>query len=368
MTNFIFASVSNSEKFCGVKLHIFQNIMAVILLVGFATVTFYIVRHQFWGPRLRGAVRSNILKIALLFAGIFFTVAWLDAISWKDSTKIDGSLNAGRPRTLLDRTFSGCVGMPEWKFKETSFSAPMASKSFKPIADVYDDLKFKGSHLLGTNKAGRDTLYLILKGCKPAVMIGVLPLLLALPLALFFGICAGYFGGVIDEIVVFVYTTVSSIPALLLLIAIVTAFDKGIFQISVGLGVTGWIVLCRLVRSETFKIREMEYIQAARCLGVSNRKIIITHILPNLMHLVLITGILSFTGLVLSESILSYLGVGLDGSWGALIDAARSEVAQDPVIWWNIVFTSTALFMLVLSVNVVGDALRDALDPRTSSE
>ena len=112
------------------------------------------------------------------------------------------------------------------------------------------------------------------------------------------------------------------------------------------------------------KLRELEYVQAARCLGVPGWKIILRHVVPNLMHIVLITAILAFTGLVLSESVLAYLGLGLDNSWGSIIDSARAEMGREPVIWWNLFFASIALFGLVLSVNVLGDAVRDALDPR----
>ena len=116
------------------------------------------------------------------------------------------------------------------------------------------------------------------------------------------------------------------------------------------------------------KLRELEYIQAAKCLGVPTWKIVQKHILPNLTHIVLITCILTFTALVLMESILAYLGVGLKSSWGKMIANAKSEIAQDPVIWWNLVFSSLFLFLLVLSVNIVGDAIRNAIDPKASQE
>ena len=125
---------------------------------------------------------------------------------------------------------------------------------------------------------------------------------------------------------------------------------------------------CRVVRGETFKLRELDYVQAARALGASELRIILRHILPNLMHLVIITFVLMFSGLVLSEAILSWLGIGIDGSWGQMIDQARDELSRDPVIWWNIMAAGGALFVLLLAVNFVGDALRDVLDPRTLRE
>jgi len=146
------------------------------------------------------------------------------------------------------------------------------------------------------------------------------------------------------------------------------AMGRGPVQVCIAMGVTSWVGFCRIARGETFKLRELDYVQAARALGVSDLKLIWRHILPNLMHLVVITFVLTFSGLVLSEAILSYLGIGIDGSWGQMIDQARDELARDPIIWWNLAAASAALFGLILAVNFVGDAVRDVLDPRTLRE
>jgi peptide/nickel transport system permease protein len=201
-----------------------------------------------------------------------------------------------------------------------------------------------------------------------ALLIGGLTSLIVIPLALLMGVCAGYFGGRVDDVVFFVMSTLASIPTLLLLIALIMALGRGPVQVCVAMGVTGWVGFCRIVRGETFKLRELDYVQAARALGVSEARIIFRHILPNLMHLVVITFVLLFSGLVLSEAILSYLGIGIDGSWGQMIDQARDELARDPIIWWNLSAASAALFCLILAVNFVGDAVRDVLDPRTLKE
>ena len=132
--------------------------------------------------------------------------------------------------------------------------------------------------------------------------------------------------------------------------------------------VTSWVGFCSVLRGESFKLRELDYVQAARALGVSEARIILRHILPNLMHLVVITFVLLFSGLVLSEAILAWLGIGIDGSWGQMIDQARDELARDPIIWWNLLSASTALLGLILAVNLVGDSVRDILDPRTLRE
>jgi peptide/nickel transport system permease protein len=153
-----------------------------------------------------------------------------------------------------------------------------------------------------------------------------------------------------------------------LLIALIIVLGTGTVQVCIALGITGWVGFCRMSRGETLKIREADYVQAARALGTSERRIITLHVLPNLIHLVVITFALLFTGLVLAETILSYLGVGLDGSWGQMIDQARDELSRTPIIWWNIAGASVALFTLVLAVNLIADAIRDILDPRTRKE
>jgi peptide/nickel transport system permease protein len=146
------------------------------------------------------------------------------------------------------------------------------------------------------------------------------------------------------------------------------ALGRGTVQVCVALGVTSWVGFCRVTRGETFKLRELEYVLAARSLGVSEGRIVWRHVVPNLMHLVVITFVLTFSGMVLSEAILSWLGIGIDGSWGQMIDQARDELSRDPIIGWNLAAASVALFGLILAVNVVGDALRDVLDPRTLRE
>jgi peptide/nickel transport system permease protein len=133
------------------------------------------------------------------------------------------------------------------------------------------------------------------------------------------------------------------------------------------MGITSWTGLCRLIRGETLKLRELEYVQAALSFGVNRLRILSRHIVPNLMHIVLISFILRFSGLVLAEAVLAYIGIGVDPSmesWGNMINTARLELAREPVVWWNLVAAFFFMFGLVLPANLFGDALRDALDPR----
>jgi len=194
------------------------------------------------------------------------------------------------------------------------------------------------------------------------------PTSIAIPLALFLGVAAGYRGGKVDDAVTFAISTLASIPPLLLLIVLIMVIGRGPLQVCVALGVTSWVGLCRVVRGEALKLRELDYVQAARALGASEGSIVRRHVVPNLMHLVVITFVLLFSSMVLSEAVLAWLGLGLDGSWGQMIDQARDELARDPILWWNLAAASSFLFALILAVNLIGDAVRDVLDPRTLRE
>jgi len=133
------------------------------------------------------------------------------------------------------------------------------------------------------------------------------------------------------------------------------------------LGVTSWTGLCRLLRGETMKLHEVDYVQAAVAFGVRHARVMSRHLLPNVMHIVLITVVLDFSGLVLAEAVLSYVGVGVDPtmfSWGNMINSARLEMAREPMVWWSLLAAFVFMFVLVLAANLFADAVRDAFDPR----
>lgn len=239
-------------------------------------------------------------------------------------------------------------------------------------------------HPLGTNQIGEDVLYQALKSVRTGLIIGTLTTLVTLPFAIFFGVIAGYFKGRIDACVQYLYTTLSAIPGVLLIAAAVlvmemtmeqhanwfeTTIQRGDIRLLILcliLGVTSWSTLCRLLRGETLKLREHEYIQAAHTLGVTDFNILIKHFVPNLMHIILITVVLDFSGLVLAEAVLSYVGVGVDPttySWGMMINGARLELARVPVVWWSLTAAFIFMFLLVLSANIFSDAVRDMFDP-----
>jgi peptide/nickel transport system permease protein len=335
------------------ELHVATNVGIAVLAALAALAALRVRRSPFWRERLGEVARRRPLALAVI--GGFVAVALLDAVAWRDGASTGEALD--EPRSALVRLF------PD-DFREASYSAPFARVEFYGGAP----LAHPGRHVLGTDILGRDVLLLTLQGAKVALLVGGLTCLLAVPLALLLGVPAGWFGGRLDDAVFFLVATLASMPSILLLIALVTAIGRGPLQVCFALAVTGWVGFCRLARGETLKIRELDYVHAARALGVSDWTILVRHVLPNLTHLVVITFVLTFSSLVLSEAVLSWLGLGLEGSWGQMIDQARDELSRAPVIWWNLGAASAALFTLILAVNLVGDAVRDVLDPRTLRE
>jgi len=327
----------------------------VLAVVGaaLAAAVRFIARNRYWRESAVALWRRRKAAIAVL--GVYCLIAMLDSLTWITPGT---SLASDRPRSIIDRVFA-----PE-SFAEASYSAPLASTSFYGARP----LQHPGAHLLGTDILGRDVVYRTLKGVRVALLIGGLTSAVVIPIALVFGVSAGFFGRRVDDAVFFLMTVLASVPSLLLLIALIMVMGRGTLQVCVALGVTGWVHFCRIARGETLKVREADFVAAARVLGVSEPRIILRHILPNIAHLIIITFALSFTALVLSETILSYLGIGLEGSWGQMIDQARNELSRTPVIWWNLAGASLALFTLVLAVNTIADAMRDVIDPRTRKE
>jgi len=240
-------------------------------------------------------------------------------------------------------------------------------------------------HPFGTDVTGNDVLYQSLKSIRTAFVIGSLATLVTLPLAVSLGILGGYLRGRVDAAVQYLYTTLSSIPNILLIAACVLMvqvfldknedlFETGLeradlklFLLCVVLGLTGWSGLCRLLRGETLKLRELEFVQAAQAFGVSATRIMVRHIFPNVAHLMLIVLVLEFSALILYEAVLSYVGVGVDpsmNSFGGMINLGRSEMSRDPVVWWSLTSAFVFMFSLVLAANLFADGVRDAFDPR----
>jgi ABC-type dipeptide/oligopeptide/nickel transport system permease subunit len=236
----------------------------------------------------------------------------------------------------------------------TDWNKSFGASYLPPSADV----------LFGTDIFGRSVATRVVKATETAVAIGVVVSLISMLIGTTLGLIAGYFGGFVDEIIVWFYTTFSSIPYIMLLVAIAFILGKGTTTVFLSLGVTSWVGLCRIVRAEVMKHKEREYIHAANAIGATHSRKLVKHILPNISHLLIINFTQTFDSAVKAEVVLSFLGLGVVGrpSWGTMIDDSKLELARG--VWWQLAAATFAMFFIVLAFNILGDALRDALDPK----
>lgn len=325
----------------------------LLLVIGFSFVGWILwsgSHHERWQHAWRRFRADRVGFVALCVVGLYLFIGALETLQFPDGQ--------GGTRSVLDRLIGNVAS-------EKTYSAPLA----KTLLNEAKPDPLNGTHLLGTDALGKDVFVQTLKACKTALIIGGLTSVIYIPLGTLFGILAGYFRRWVDDIIQYVYSTLASIPEILLLIAIILVAEKGLGSMSFALGVTSWVGLCRLIRGETMRQAERPYVAAARALGQSHWNVVTRHLLPNVLHLVVINFVLGFSGIVLAEAVLSYLGVGTPvgtASWGNMIDSGRAELSRDPLVWWNLVSASVALFGLVLSLNLLGDSLRRAFDPKRS--
>jgi peptide/nickel transport system permease protein len=324
----------------------------LLVVGGFALVLFLLragAKNERWQ---RAWVRMKRDRTGLIALGVVLLYLTLGAL---ETIRIPGGTGT---RSIVDLVTGGVA-------LEKSYSAPFA----EVLLGSPRKERLNGEHVLGTDVLGKDVLVQMVKACRTALVIGGLTSAIYVPLGALLGVLAGYFRRWVDDAIQYVYSTLASIPEILLLVAILLVLGKGLDTMAIALGVTGWVGLCRLIRGETMRQAERPYVAAARALGQTHWKIITRHLMPNVMHLVLISAILGFSNIVLAEAILSYLGVGAPvgtASWGVMIDAGRTEMGRDPLVWWNITAATAALFGLVLSLNLLGDSLRRAFDPKRS--
>ncbi len=228
--------------------------------------------------------------------------------------------------------------------------------------DAYENPSLE--HIFGTDIFGRDVLARVIHGTKIAMGIGLITSVIAIFIGTSLGSIAGYYGGKLDDAIVWLYSIISSIPSLLLILALSFVLGKGIFAVFMSIGLTTWVGVCRLVRGEFMKHKERDYIQAAKALGARDSSLIFKHILPNVFHILIINFTLQFVFAIKSEVIISYLGVGVQSepSWGVMISDAKLELTRG--VWWQLSAATIAMFIIVLAFQLFGDALRDALDPK----
>lgn len=334
-------------------------------------------RLQWGGSRLADPHRDRLPDIArhalrgvLMGLACWLAAAWL--LLWLQARRLGEGL-----RRTCALAWTGRTRVP-WRAALLTLAVMLV------LGFIAGELAGK-YHILGTDKVGEDVFYQSLKGIRTGLVIGTLTTLVMLPAAILLGIMAGYFRGLADDIIQYLYTTLSSIPGVLLIAAailmlqiymsnheddfasLVERADLRLLFLCIILGVTSWTSLCRLLRGESLKLREIDYVQAAVALGVSHATVIGRHILPNVLHIVLITLVLDFSGLVLAEAVLSYINIGVDptmNSWGNMINGARLELAREPVVWWSLTAAFLFMFTLVLFANLFADVVRDAFDPR----
>jgi ABC-type dipeptide/oligopeptide/nickel transport system permease subunit len=273
-------------------------------------------------------------------------------------------VNRSLARLLSDRLALICFGVIAlYAFVALLVALGVIAEDF----DARVGAKFLGpgaDHWLGTDRQGRDIFTRTLYSAKIAIGVGLVSAVISVLVGTLLGSLAGWFKGATDAVIVWLYSTVQSVPSILLLIGLTYVAGRGLFGVYVAFCATFWVAPCRVVRAEVLKLRESEYVQAARALGYSPWRILFAHVVPNTVHLMLVNFALLFVGAIKSEVILSYLGLGVQGepSWGVMINQARGELING--FFWQIGAATCAMFLLVLAFNVFADALQDALDPK----
>jgi len=353
-------------------------IYAVILIL--ITYLVHILKSPLARQEWQAATKGVACKLALVVLAIYLGITLLDSIHFRKSN------HASVTTSVLDILLK-----PYSDETETTYSKPF-SKTSDALSFIHDvdgwhgiHEPLKRTHILGTDKVGTDVFYKVMKSIRTGVLIGSVTTLLMLPFAIILGLTAGFKRGWFDMTVQAIYSLLAAIPSILLIVASILSLqvlierhevlfasslersDLRLMSLAGILGITGWTGLCRYLRAEAMKLKESEFIQAAKMMQASTFYIMRKHLLPNVMHLVIITAAMDFSFLVLAEAVLSYLGVGVDAntySFGNMINAARTELAREPIIWWPLLGSFVGLMGLVLSANIVADSIRDKFDPR----
>jgi ABC-type dipeptide/oligopeptide/nickel transport system permease subunit len=243
--------------------------------------------------------------------------------------------------------------------------APVISPHSPTLGNLADAFTPPGRRfLLGTDYAGRDMLSRIIYGARISLTVGLVVQVTALVIGTALGLLSGYYGGWIDDAVSAVTVTLQAFPGILLAIAVVAMLGPGIYNVFLALGLVAWPSIARLVRGQTLALKEQQFVESARAIGASGLRILRYHILPNCLGPLIVIVTLGVAGAILSEAALGFLGLGVQPpvpSWGSMLAAGRARMATAP---WLTIFPGLAIFVTVLSLNVLGDGLRDVLDPR----
>ena len=252
-----------------------------------------------------------------------------------------------------------CALIAPWLAPHDPFLQAVSARLIPPVWDAGGTWTYP----LGTDPLGRDLLSRIIYGARVSISAGALAVVVAMTLGVLMGLLAGYYGGVVDAIISNLVNVMLAFPFLLLALAAIAVVGPSFGNMIVVLGATGWPIYTRLVRAETLKYREREFVQAARALGLGSSRIIRAHVLPNLLNTIIVMASLEVARMIILESFLSFLGLGIQPpipSWGAMLGEGRVYMLTH---WWLATFPGLAIFITTLGINLFGDGLRDVLDP-----
>lgn len=246
-----------------------------------------------------------------------------------------------------------------------SFLAPYVTPYDPATIDAYHVLlPPSASHWMGTDELGRDVFTRVVYGARISLKVGFVAVGIAIAIGTVVGLVAGYYGGWVDSVLMRFVDIMLCFPTFFLILAVIALLEPSIWYIMLIIGITGWMGVARLVRAEVLTIKERDYITAARSIGASNTRIIFRHILPNAAAPVLVAATLGVAGAILTESALSFLGIGVQPptpSWGNILTSGKDYLE---FAWWLSLFPGVAILVTVLAYNLLGEGIRDALDPR----
>lgn len=326
-----------------------------------------LVKHQFGKNKL--AMFSLYIVVFLVFVAL--------AADFLSYSKPLYAVYNGESYFPVIKDYMNDIGISKWNpemininWKELDNQNKLETAIWPPVPYGSTEIDLKntlspprGDHYLGTDGIGRDVLAGLIHGSRVSLSVGFVAAGIALLIGITLGSLAGFYGGKIDLLIMRFVEIMVNLPTFFLIITIVAIYGSSIWYIMAAIGLTGWTNDAKLIRGEVLKVRNMEYITAANSIGLPNRQIILRHVIPNAIAPVLVSGAFAIAGAILTEAALSFLGFGVKATtvtWGSLLNEARGASNA----WWLAIFPGAMIFIAVVTYNLIGEGLRDALDPR----